>query len=70
VERRLVFTHVFKHPISVFSATPIVKRFKLCMTSNPDTRAVSIKTPSLIQCQYVLLARKLRCFWAFLRFRA
>lgn len=26
------------------SATPIVKRFKLYMTSNPDTRAVSIKT--------------------------
>ncbi len=31
------------------SAAPVVKRFKLYMTSNPDTRAVSIKTLCLIQ---------------------
>ena len=36
----------------------------------PVLREGSIKTSSLIQCPYVLLARKLRCFWAFLRFRA
>ena len=40
MERRLVFTHVFKHPISVFSATPIVKRSKVCMTSDPETCVV------------------------------
>lgn len=34
------------------SAIPIVKRFKLYMTSNPDTRAVSVALLYLIQCNF------------------
>ena len=34
------------------SATPIVKRFKLYITSNPDTRIVSVALLYLIQCNF------------------
>lgn len=48
-------------------ATPIVKRFKLYMTSNADTRAVSNKTKSLIQERNVYEGREKPVTMRFLR---